>query len=79
MRELTIVHVDPAMQRAYEQPAPVTDPALQRRLEAQKRKNDMKKFLACNTSELPSMRPGELTRKYITQKLQKLDEDAFLL
>ena len=59
----------------YEQPEPRTDPALQARLEAQKRKDAMKAFLHCDTAQLPKM-PGELTRKYTTRKL---DGDTAML
>jgi hypothetical protein len=69
-----VVYIDRTKQAAYEQPSPNTDPFLQRRLEAQKRKNDMKTFLHIDDSrELPSIpritapataRSGELS-KYV--------------
>ncbi len=78
-------------QRGYEQsawnsqPSPQTDPQLLARLEAQKRKDDMKAFLHCDSQELPHIprfnapahvRSGELSRTYTTRKL---DADTVLM
>ncbi len=88
----TTVYIDPLMrQRGYAQsawnsePSPRTDPALQARLEAQKRKNDMKAFLKCDSGELPhipgfnaptNVRSGELMRQHTTRKLTIANTDT---
>ena len=88
----TSVYIDPLMrQRGYAQsawnsePSPRTDPALQARLEAQKRKNDMKAFLKCDSGELPhipgfnaptNVRSGELMRQHTTRKLTIANTDT---
>ncbi len=90
----TTVYIDPLMrQRGYEQSAwnselsPRTDPQLQARLEAQKRKNDMKAFLHCDSGELPhiprfnsptNVRSGELMRKHTTRKLTIANTDTVM-
>jgi hypothetical protein len=83
-----VVYIDRTVQQgSYDQPSPHTDPELQRRLEAYRRRmqeqaEDEKKFkqlLDVNTSELRSIRahPGGIkrsgvTNKYITQKLKPI-------
>ncbi len=82
LQERTTVYIDPLMrQRGYAQsawnsePVPRTDPQLQARLEAQKRKEDMKAFLKCDSGELPHL-PGELMRKHTTRKLTIANTDT---
>src|SRR6266702_1933425 len=67
--------------------SPRTDPQLQARLEAQKRKNDMKAFLHCDSGELPhiprfnsptNVRSGELMRKHTTRKLTIANTDTVM-
>jgi hypothetical protein len=85
-----VVYIDPAKQGAYEQPSPVTDPALHRRLQAQKRRQQeqqeeekFKQLLDVNTQELRAIRahPGGIKRSGVTNKYitQKLNPDNFLL
>jgi predicted NodU family carbamoyl transferase len=87
-----IVYVDRTVQGAYDQPSPNTDPALQRRLQAQKRKlqeqeeeeeEKFKQLLDVNTQELRAIRahPGGIKRSGVTNKYitQKLKADNFLL
>jgi hypothetical protein len=72
-----VVYIDRRAQAAYEQPSPVTDPALAARIAEQKRKlaeeEAFKQLLDVNTKELRSIRahPGGITRSGVARKYVK--------